>query len=234
MASSTHAQAPNGAVEHQPLQSDNAARKLAELVNLAKSFASDSDIKTVVGVVNQDLDLKDSLQRKEEEVSALQHRINLDKARFNGTLQDNLAAYEVSRDQLKSELENSRKETQALKDMASQDEQAIKALKENEAKLQYETERLLETSRTQREQAKSGLTKIRELEGSLDAARKDKVTLQTQLQREESSHTQAKSGFANLQQMFNKLEKEYNVLLQERQLAQSLSVTLTNADPEQL
>lgn len=234
MASSTHAQAPNGAVKHQPLQSDNAARKLAGLVDFAKSFASDSDINTVVGVVNQDLDLKDSLQRKEEEVSALQHRIDLDKARFNGTLQDNLAAYEVSRDQLKSELEHSRSETQALKDKAGQDEQAIKALKESEAKLQYETERLLETSRTQREQAKSGLTKIRELEGSLDAARKDKVTLQTQLQREESSHTQAKSGFANLQQMFNKLEKEYNVLLQERQLAQSLSVTLTNADPEQL
>jgi hypothetical protein len=108
------------------------------------------------------------------------------------------------------------------------------ALKENEAKLQYETERLLETSRVQKDKAKFDLTKIRELEGSLDAAGKDKVILQTKLQQEESSHTQAKSGFTNLQQMFNKLEKEYNILLQERQLAQSLSVTLTNDDPEQL
>jgi chromosome segregation ATPase len=233
-SSSLYTPGSNAAVKHQPLQTADAARKLAELVDFAKSFASDSDINTVVGIVNQDLDLKDCLQRKEEEVAALQHRVDSDNAKFNDTLQANLAAYGFSKDKLKGELEDSRNEIRALKDKVGQDEHAMKALKENEAKLQYETERLLETSRAQKDKAKSDLTKIRELEGSLGAAGKDKVTLQTQLQQEESSHTQAKSGFANLQQMFNKLEKEYNSLLQERQLAQSLSVTLTKDDPEQL
>lgn len=234
MASSTHAQAPNGAVKHQLLHNTNAARKLVELVDFAKSFASDSDVNTVVGIVNQNLDLKDRLQRKEEEVAALQGRMDLEKSRFNDTHQDNLATYENSKEKLKKDLGDSRRATQALKDKVDQDEHAMKALKENEAKLQYETERLLETSHTQRGKAKSDLAKIKELESSLDAAREDKVTLQTQLQHEESSHTQAKSGFANLQQTFNKLEKEYTVLLQERQLAQSLSVRLTDDDPEQL
>lgn len=233
-SSSLHTLGSSAAVKHQPLQTADAARKLAELVDFAKSFASDSDINTVVDIVNQDLDLKDCLQRKEEEVAALQRRVDSDKAKFNDTLQANLAAYGFSKDKLKDELEDSRNEIRALKDKVGQDEHAMKVLKENEAKLQYETERLLETSRVQKDKAKSDLAKIRELEGSLDAAGKDKVTLQTQLQQEESSHTQAKSGFANLQQMFNKLEKEYNILLQERQLAQSLSVTLTKGDPEQL
>lgn len=221
-------------VKRQPLQTTDAARKLAELVDFAKSFASDSDINTVVGIVNQDLDLKDCLQRKEEEVAALQHRVDSDKARFNDTLQANLAAYVFSKDKLKGELENSRNEIRALKDKLGQDEHAMKALKENEANLQYETKRLLETSRIQKDKAKSDLTKISELEVSLDAAGKDKVILQTQLQQEESSHTQTRSAFNSLQQMFSKLEKEYNALLQEWQLAQSLSVTLTNDDPEQL
>ena len=233
-SSSLYAQGSKATVKHQPLQTADAARKLAELVDIARSFASDSDINTVVGIVNQDLDLKDCLQRKEEEVSTLQHQVDSDKAKFNDTLQANLATYGFLKDKLKGELEDSRNEIRALKDKAGQDEHAMKALRENEAKLQYETEGLLETSRIQKDKAKSDLTKIRELEGSLGAAGKDKVTLQTQLQQEESSHTQAKSGFANLQQMFNKLEKEYNSLLQERQLAQSLSVTLTNEDPEQL
>lgn len=233
-SSSLHALGSKAAVKHQPLQTANAARKLTELVGFAKSFASDSDINTVVGIVNRDLDLKDCLQRKEEELAALQHQVDSDKARFNGTLQANLAAYGVSKDELKGELEDSQKENRALKDKASQDEHALKALKENQAKLQQETERLLEISLVQKDKAKSDLTKIRELEGSLDAAGKDKVALQTQLQQEESSHTQARSGFTNLQQMFNKLEKQYNTLLQERQLAQSLSVTLTNDEPEQL
>ncbi|GAB7334911.1 hypothetical protein MBLNU13_g06796t2 [Cladosporium sp. NU13] len=221
-------------MKRQPLQTADAARKLAELVDFAKSFASDSDINTVVGIVNQDLDLKDCLQRKEEEVAALQHRVDSDKARFNDTLQANLAAYVFSKDKLKGELEESRNEIRALKDKLGEDEHAIKTLKESEAKFQCETKRLLETSRIQKDKAKSDLTKISELEVSLDAAGKDKVTLQTQLQQEESSHTQARSAFNNLQQMFNKLEKEYNTLLQEWQLAQSLSVTLTNDDPEQL
>jgi chromosome segregation ATPase len=233
-SSSLQAQGSKAAVKRQPLQTADAARKLAELVDFAKSFASDSDINTVVGIVNQDLDLKDCLQRKEEEVAALQHRVDSDKARFDDTLQANLAAYGSSKDKLRDELEHARNEIRALKDKIGQDEHAMMALKENEAKLQYETERLLETSRVQKDKAKFDLTKIRELEGSLDAADKDKVILQTKLQQEESSHTQAKSGFTNLQQMFNKLEKEYNILLQERQLAQSLSVTLTNDDPEQL
>lgn len=233
-SSSLHAQGSKVAVEHQPLQSADAARKLTELVDFAKSFASDSDINTVVGIVNQDLDLKDCLQRKEEEVAALQHQMHSDKTRFDDTLQANLAAYGFSRDKLQGELEDSRNEVRALKDKVGQDEHVITTLKENEAKLRYETERLLETSRAQKDKAKSDLTKIRELEGSLNAAGKDKVTMQTQLQQEENSHAQAKSGLTNLQQMFNKLEKEYNVLLQEWQLAQSLSVTLTNNDPEQL
>lgn len=234
MASLTHAQGSKAAVKHQPLHSADAARKFAELVDSAKIFVSDSDINTVVGIVNQDLDLKDCLRRREEEVAVLQHRVDADKAGFNNTLQANLAAYEFSKEKLKSELEKSRNEIQALEDKVGKDEHAIKALKENEAKLQYETERLLETSRTQKDKAKSDLTKIRELEGSLDASRKDKDTLQTQLHQEESLHTKAKSGFTNLQQTFNKLEKEYNLILQERQLAQSLSVTLRKDDPEQL
>lgn len=233
-SSSLHALGSEAPGRHQPLQTADAARKLAELVDFAKSFASDSDINTVVGIVNQDLDLKECLQRKEEELAALQHQVDSDKAKFNDTLQANLAAYGFSKDELKGELEVSRNEIRALKDKVGQDEHAMKALKENETKLQYETERLLDTSRIQKDKAKSDLTKIRELEGSLDAAGKDKVALQTQLQQEQSSHTQAKSGFTNLQQMFNKLEKEYNTLLQERQLAQSLSVTLTNDEPEQL
>jgi hypothetical protein len=61
-SSSLHAQGSKAAVKHQPLQSADAARKLTELVDFAKSFASDSDINTVVGIVNQDLDLKDCLQ----------------------------------------------------------------------------------------------------------------------------------------------------------------------------
>lgn len=233
-SSSLHALGSKAAIKHQPLQPADAARKFAELVDSARSFASDCDINTVVGIVNQDLDLKKCLQRKEEELAALQHQVDSDKAKFNDTLQANLAAYGFSKDELKGELEVSRNEIRALKDKVGQDEHAMKALKENEAKLQYETERLLDTSRIQKDKAKSDLTKIRELEGSLDAAGKDKVALQTQLQQEQSSHTQAKSGFTNLQQMFNKLEKEYNTLLQERQLAQSLSVTLTNDEPEQL
>jgi chromosome segregation ATPase len=164
----------------------------------------------------------------------LQDWVESDKTRFNDTLQANLAAYEFSREKLQGELEDSRNEIRTLKDKVGQNEHVMKTLKENEAKLRYETERLLETSRTQKDKAKSDLAKIRELEALPNAAGKDKVTLQTQLQQEESSHAQAKSGFTNLQQMFNKLEKEYNVLLQEWQLAQSLSVTLTNDDPEQL
>ena len=234
MAASIHTQAPNGAAKHQLMHSTNGARKLADLVELAKSFATDTDIETVASIVNQDLDLKACLQRKEEEVADLQHQMDSLKARFNDTHQDNLATYELSREKLSRELEDSRNEAKALKDRVGQDEHAIKALKESEAKLQYETERLQAASRTQRDKAKTDLTKIRELEGSLETARNDKVSLQTQLQHEENSHTRAKSGFANLQQRLDRVEKEYNILLQERQLAQSLSVPLTNDDPEQL
>lgn len=234
MASSVGVQSSDHVARPQSRRGSNVARKLKTIVDIVEDFATDSDIKAVVGLVDQTFDLQNSLKQKNDKVETLEKEISGLKARYKNSSQDSLATYEADKKKLEVELGLRDDEVVALKDELDRKTHEIEVLKGSEAKLGFEAERLQNTLRVQTERVTTNLAKVKELEGSLKTFRDDNATLQTHLRQERDSHAQTKSNHANLQQKFDKLEKEYNSLLQEWQLAQSLTVELSDQDLEQL
>lgn len=234
MASSVGVHSSDHVARPQSRRGSNVARKLKTIVDIVEDFATDSDIKAVVGVVDQAFELQNSLKQKNDRVETLEKEISGLKARYQSSSQDSLATYEADKEKLKIELGLRDNEVVALKDEIDREAHEIEILTGSDAKLRFEAERLQNALRVQTEKVTTNLTRIKELEGSLKTFRDDNATLQTQLRQEKDSHIQARSNHANLQQKFDKLEKEYNSLLQEWELAQSLTVKLSNQDLEQL
>jgi DNA repair exonuclease SbcCD ATPase subunit len=227
MTLSAGAQPSDHAVKSQSRRGSEVARKLKTIVDVANDFSTDSDIVVAVELIDQTFDLQNSLKQKSDRVEALENQIGELKARFENSSQDNLAIYEAAKKKLEVELESRENETLALKDDAHRKARDIEVLKDHETKLLFEAKRLQSASRVQTEHATANLTKIRDLEESLKTIRDECIAVQIQLRQEKDLHLQAQSRFY-------KLEKDYNSLLQEWQLAQSLTVELSNGDLEQL
>jgi chromosome segregation ATPase len=234
MTSSAGAQLSDHAVKSQSRRGSDVARKLKTIVDIANDFSTDSEIMVAVKLIDQTFDLQNSLKQKNDRVEALENRIGELTARFEDSSQDNLAIYEAAKKKLQVELESREKETLELKEDVNRKAHNIDVLKDHETKLLSEAKRLQNSSRVQTEHATANLTKIRDLEGSLKSIRDECIALQTQLRQEKDLYVQAKSNNASLEQRFDKLEKGYNSLLQEWQLAQSLTVKLSDGDLEQL
>jgi archaellum component FlaC len=234
MASSASAQSSDHPLRPHSRRGSNVARKLKTIVDVAEEFATDSDIKAVVGLIDQTLGLQHSLKQKSEDLETLEKVIRESKARFETSSQDSLAIYETAKEKLELELKSCKDEVAALTDEVERKLHDVELLKGSEAKLHSEVKRLQDTSRAQTEEASANSTKIKDLEGNLKISRDENVGLQTQLRQERDLHAQARSNNVNSKQRFDSLEKEYNRILQEWQLAQSLTVQLTEEDPEEL
>lgn len=234
MASSVGVQSSDNVARPQSRRGSNVARKLKSIVDIVEEFATDSDIKAMVGVVDQAFELQNSLKQKNDRVETLEKEISGLKARYQNSSQDSLAIYEADKEKLKIELGLRDNEVVALKDELDRKAHEIEVLTGSDAKLRFEAERLQNALRVQTEKVTTNLAKIKELEVSLRAFRDDNATLQTHLRQEKDSHAQTRSNHMDLQQRFDKLEKEYSSLLQKWQLAQSLTVELSDQDLEQL
>ena len=234
-AGSTKAKKPTTGMtkRHDGLNSTTTFRSTLEiLINSAKTLAYDQNVDRILERFDKTADLEADIKVKEERIKALDTELEKRLADHEITHQQSLLTYEASRDRLKSQVESSETKVVSLRGEIEQRDATLETLKSENASLTNAIHNLGESVKVQDENAKTTGIEIRTLQESLQQSEGANEKLKTGLRQQETKLSQLEGAHKRLQSEYEKLIGQHRSTAQQLNDLQSLTVNLSNEDPE--
>lgn len=210
----------------------NTRSTLQTLIKSAKTLANDQSVDRILERFDRTVELEADVNSKEERIKALHAELEKQRIDHGITHQQSLLTYEASRDRVRSQLESSEANVVSLRSEIEKGHATLEALKSENVSLTNTIHKLNESVKVQDEKAKKAGLEIKTLQESLrtseDANEKSKAVLRQQ----ENQISRLEGDLKRLQNDYDTLDGQHRSTAQQLKDAQSLTVSLSNEDPE--
>ena len=201
------------------------------LIAAAKVLASSETIGSVVSLFDKIPDLEASIKSKDEQMMDMDVKMEKEVEKHKTAHKESLLMYDAAKDDLKSEVANSKALVASLQSKIEEKDAAIETLKTDEADLKARIEKLKASVDTQKEKAKKSTALVTELRESVKESKADQDRLQDAFQKQQNLLSQSEAGLKRSQNEYEILRKESSSMSRRLEGMRSLTVSLSDGDP---
>ncbi len=201
------------------------------LITAAKVLASSETIGSVVSLFDKIPDLEASIKSKDEQIMDMDVKMEKEVEKHRTAHKESLLMYDAAKDDLKSEVANSKALVVSLQCKVEEKDAAIKTLKTDEADLKARIEKLKASIDTQKEKAKKSTALVTEMKESAKESKADQDKLQDAFQKQQNLLSQSEGALKRSQDECEILRKEGSSMSRQLEGIRSLTVSLSNEDP---